>query len=129
MLGAAIATKVTKRLSRGLPLVQLWTAGQLALLAGRHLSNLDGPQRRRLATLVGRGRGRPSKLSDAEATELRDLVQRLQVRVFAGDAVSRLSPVPVPKRVRYGKRESPARVAVADRKREQQGTPAGHDER
>jgi hypothetical protein len=31
--------------------------------------------------------------------ELRDLVEKLDLRAFAGGAASRLSPVPLPKRV------------------------------
>jgi hypothetical protein len=118
MIGGFLGEKVVKRFSRGLPIIQVWTLGQLALLAGHHLAKLTPEERRRLATLVARGRGRPSHLSDADAAELRRLVGKLEPRLFAGGAVNRLSPIPVPKRLLYGNRKNAARAA-ADRQRHQ----------
>jgi hypothetical protein len=117
MIGGFVAEKVVKRLGRGLPVVQIWILGRLALLAGRHVAKLDPQERRRLAMLVARGRGRPSKLSAPDAAELRRLVGKLEPRLFAGHAVTRLSPLPVPKRLLYGNRRNPARLA-AGRKQE-----------
>ncbi|MCW3041387.1 MAG: hypothetical protein JWM31_3292 [Solirubrobacterales bacterium] len=108
-----IASRVVKRLSRGLPIVQVWTIGNLAVLAGRHAGRLDGAERRRLAQLVAKGRGRPSRLSPAEATQLRELTGRLELRLFLGTAVSRLVPVRLPKRLLYGRKGSSARTALA----------------
>lgn len=116
MIRGMLGRRAAKRFGRGLPLVQLWTVGQLALMAGHHLSKLDAQERRRLVSLISEGRGRPSRLSDADAHELRRLVAKLEPRLFAGTAVNRLSPVPVPKRLLYGARRSPARVA-ADQQR------------
>lgn len=116
MLSGMLARRLAKRLGRGLPIVQIWTAGQLALAAGNHVSRLDPDERRRLVALVAEGRGRPSRLSDADAQELRRLVAKLQLRVFAGTALNRLSPVPVPKRLLFGKRGSDARVAAAQQR-------------
>jgi hypothetical protein len=112
MIGGYITEKVVKRLGRGLPIIQIWTLGQLALLARRHVAKLGPQERRRLATLVARGRGRPSKLSAADAAELHRLVGKLEPRLFAGNAVTRLSPLPVPRRMLYGNRKNPARVAA-----------------
>jgi len=77
-----------------LPVVKLLLIGELALVARRHLQHLDATERRRLAELVRRGRG----MSAAEREELRGLVSKLDSRAFAGSAVQRLSPVPLPKR-------------------------------
>jgi len=112
MIRGHIAPRVVKRISRGLPIVQVWTLSQLAVLARRHVAQLPPHERRRLATLVAKGRGRPSRLSDPEAAELRRLVAKLEPRLFAGNAVTRLSPLPVPKRILYGSRKNPARAAA-----------------
>ncbi|MCW3013382.1 MAG: hypothetical protein JWO02_474 [Solirubrobacterales bacterium] len=122
MIGGFLSGKVVKRFGRGLPIIQVWVLGQLALLAGRHLAKLTPEERRRLATLVARGRGRPSHLSDADAAELRRLVGKLEPRLFAGHAVTRLSPVPVPKRLLYGNRKNPARVAAGRQRQRRQET-------
>jgi len=77
------------------PALKLLAIAELALVARRHLQHLDAPQRRRLAQLVRRGHG----LSMAEREELRGLVAKLDARAFAGSAVQRLSPLPLPKRL------------------------------
>jgi hypothetical protein len=115
MIRGMLGRRAAQRLGRGLPIVQVWTAGQLALTAGQHVSMLDPAERRRLVSLVAEGRGRPSRLSDADAHELRRLVGKLQPRLFAGTALGRLSPVPVPDRLLFGKRGSPTRLAAAQR--------------
>ncbi len=78
-----------------LPVVRLLAIGELALVARRHMQHLDATERRRLAQLVRRGRG----LTRPEREELRELVAKLDSRAFAGSAVQRLSPVPLPKRL------------------------------
>lgn len=110
-----LTERVIKRLSRGLPIVQVWTLANLAVLAGRHAGNLDPAERRRLAHLVRAGRGRPSRLAPDDAAELRRLVGKLEPRLFAGTAATRLSPVPLPKRLLYGGKGNPARRAAAAR--------------
>jgi hypothetical protein len=91
-----------KRLLRGVPVVALLSAADVAMVAKEHLVKLDLSERRRLITLVAHARGRPASLSDPEREELRALVAKLEPRVFAGSAAERLSPVPVPKRLLYG---------------------------
>lgn len=78
-----------------LPVFKLLAIGELALVARRHLQHLDADQRRRLAQLVRRGRG----MSPSEREELRALIAKLDARAFAGSAASRLSPLPLPKRL------------------------------
>jgi hypothetical protein len=85
---------------------------EVALVAGRHIGRLDGAQRRRLVGLLARSRGRPSSLGAGERRELAYLLARLEPRLFFATAVRRLSPVPLPKRLLYGPRESPARAAL-----------------
>ncbi len=54
--------------------------------------------------LVRTARGRPSRLGTAERHELADLVAKLEPRMLAGEAVDRISPVPLPKRIVRGRR-------------------------
>jgi len=75
--------------------VRLLAIGELALVARRHMQHLDPAQRRRLAALVRRGRG----LTVPEREELRGLIALLDTRAFAGSALQRLSPLPLPKRL------------------------------
>ncbi len=77
------------------PVVRLLALGEMALVARRHLQHLDPAQRRRLARLVRRGRG----MTAPEREELRGLIALLDTRAFAGSALQRLSPLPLPKRL------------------------------
>ena len=78
-----------------LPVVRLLAIGELALVARKHMQHLDPAERRRLAALVRRGRA----MTVPEREELRGLVAKLDTRAFAGSAVARLSPLPLPKRL------------------------------
>ncbi len=103
------------RLSHGIPLARIALAGEVLLIARGHLLRLDGRERRRLMSLLVRTRGRRAALSSAERRELALLVARLEPRLFFASAVKRLSPVPLPKRLLYGRRSSAARKALAAR--------------
>jgi hypothetical protein len=105
-----------KRFGRGIPVVELLLAAQVAMLARRHVQALTPMQRRRLVELVRKAKGRPRALGAEEREELAALVAALEPRAFAGTAASRLSPVPLPKRLLYGRRGSAARKAVARRR-------------
>ena len=104
-----------KRLARGIPVVALLSAAELAKLAGGHLARLSPPERRRLLALVGKARGGSGALSESERAELAALVAKLEPRAFVGSAADRLSPLPVPKRLLYGPRGSKARAAADKR--------------
>lgn len=116
MIRGWIGQAAIQRLAKGIPVLELLMIARVALLAGRHVSKLDGIERRRLAALVREGRGRPSRLSQDDADELRVLVAKLELRLFAGSALDKLSPLPIPKRVLYGRRSNPARIAVRTQK-------------
>jgi hypothetical protein len=113
VLGLVLNSRWVRRLSRGVPIARLLVLGELALMARRHLVRLDRSERRRLLTLLARARGRTGTLTGSERRELALLVARLEPRLFFGSAIKRLSPVPVPKRLLYGKRGSRARAALA----------------
>ena len=78
-----------------LPILNLLAIAGLASVARRHLQHLNKDERRRLVELVRRG----PRLSAAERHELRGLVSKLDMRALAGEAVDRISPVPLPRRL------------------------------
>jgi hypothetical protein len=102
-------------MGRAIPLAKLLAAGEVALMAGRHLRRLDSAERRRLTGLLGKSRGLTSSLSDGEREELRALVAKLEPRLFVGSALERLSPVPLPKRMLFGPRGSSSRKSASRR--------------
>jgi hypothetical protein len=116
MLRLLLERTPVKRLTRGVPVLVLLSAFEVARLAVAHLKRLDAGERRRLFALVAAARRGPRGLSESERSELVALVAKLEPRAFVGSAAARLSPVPVPKRLLYGPRNSRAR-AVASGKR------------
>jgi hypothetical protein len=90
---------------RGVPVLKLFVAVELALLARDHIMRLDRQERQRVVELVRSGRGRRRNLSDAEREELAALMARMEPRVLAGHAVKKLSPMPLPRRLVYGPRK------------------------
>ncbi|HEX5194109.1 MAG TPA: hypothetical protein VFW09_15005 [Solirubrobacteraceae bacterium] len=100
------AGKVTHKVPglRRVPVVQLLTAAELALVTRDHVMRLTPGERRRLVTLVRIGHGRRSRLTSSERLELEDIVDKLAPRQLVGEAVSKLSPVPLPRRLTHGPR-------------------------
>jgi hypothetical protein len=88
---------------RRLPVFRLLAIGEIALLARDHVSKLDPGERRRLLTLVRKGKGRTRGLSVDERDELQRLVAKAEPRLFVGTAADKLSPVPLPQRFREGR--------------------------
>jgi hypothetical protein len=82
--------------------VKLLAAAELALLARDHVTRLSSDERRRLVVLVRVGRGRRSRLTEDERDELEGLLAKLQPRRLVGEAIDRLSPVPLPNRLVFG---------------------------
>jgi hypothetical protein len=105
-----------KRLARGVPVVALLSAAEVAKLAGGHLARLQPAERRRLLALVAKARHGWGALNKAERTELGALVAKLEPRAFVGSAADHFSPLPVPKRLLYGRRGSSARKAAAGKR-------------
>jgi hypothetical protein len=89
---------------RRIPVVKLLSAAELALVARDHVAALSPAERRRLLVLVRVGRGRRSRLTGAEREELEGLMAKLQPRLFVGEAIDRLSPLPLPRRLVFGPR-------------------------
>jgi hypothetical protein len=89
---------------RRVPVVALLSAAELALLASDHIRRLTPAERRRLVVLVRIGHGRRRRLDPTQRRELEQILDKLEPRVHVGDTVSRLSPVPLPRRLVYGRR-------------------------
>jgi hypothetical protein len=87
---------------RRIPAVRLLAAGELAVMAANHLKRLTPAERQRLLALVRTGRLRRSRLTLAEQRELQRLLDKLEGRYLLGEAIQRLSPVPLPRRLVYG---------------------------
>jgi hypothetical protein len=87
---------------RRLPAAKLLAAAEVAMLAREHVARLSPAERRRVVELVRIGRGRPQNLSEQERDELSRLIAKMEPRVLAGQAVEKLSPVPLPHRLIYG---------------------------
>jgi hypothetical protein len=102
MLRFLLKRTPVKRLARGIPVVGLLSAIEVARLAGRHVAKLEPQERRRLMRLVAKARRGSGALSRAERDELAALAAKLERRRFVGSAASHFSPVPLPKRLLYG---------------------------
>jgi hypothetical protein len=87
---------------RRIPVLRLLSLAEVALLAREHLARLTPRERRRLVVLVRVGRGRSSRLTAAERDELEGLLAKLQPRLLVGEAIGRLSPLPLPRRLVFG---------------------------
>jgi hypothetical protein len=85
---------------RRLPVVTLLMLGEVAVLARNHIERLEPAERRRLVVLMRDARGRPRNLSERERQELQDLIAKAEPKLFAQEAAAKLSPVPLPKRLR-----------------------------
>ena len=94
-----IGSLARRGLSKRLPFLRVLAIAEVAMLARRHLGRLEPAERRRFASLVRRGRS----LSPAERDELRALTARLEPKAFAGQALDKVSPVPLPRRFTGGR--------------------------
>jgi hypothetical protein len=86
------------------PVLKLLAAAEIALLARDHFLRLNPHERRRLLQLVRTGHGRRRNLSEREQDELATLIASMEPRLLAGEAMDRLSPVPLPRRLVHGPR-------------------------
>ncbi len=91
---------------RRLPVLKLLLVGELLVLARQHVVRLEPQERHRLVELLRVGHGRRRNLDPEQREELAVLIEKAAPREFLGEAVSRLSPVPVPRRFVEGRRRS-----------------------
>lgn len=92
------------KVTKAVPVARLLAAAQVLMLARSHWHRLEPHERRRLLSLVRRGRGVGRGLSVAERAELARLIVKADPRLFAGLVAQRFSPVPLPRRDVRGKR-------------------------
>jgi hypothetical protein len=103
MLGRALTRHATGRIAKRVPALKFLAAAEIAKLAFHHGNRLAPGDRRRLGQLLAKA-SRERRLSDRERGELRRLVLALEPRMFAGGVADALSPVPLPRIVREGRR-------------------------
>jgi hypothetical protein len=113
MLRFLLVRTPVKRLVRGVPVLALLSAAEIAKLAYVHLARLDPSERRRLLSLLAQARRGAGALDESERAELGALVAKLEPRAFVGSTAAHFSPVPMPKRLLYGRRGSSARELAA----------------
>lgn len=96
------AARASRRLPglRRLPVMRLLMLGEVALLARDHIERLTPAERRRLVVLVRDARGRRRNLTQRERDELETLIAKAEPKLFAAEAAEKLSPVPLPRRMR-----------------------------
>jgi hypothetical protein len=73
---------------------RLWlvAAAEIALRTRRHWRRLDREERRRLARLLTKSRGRPSRLTEGERREAAELLDKLDYAALGGGIASTLLP-------------------------------------
>jgi hypothetical protein len=91
---------------KAFPVFRLLALAEVLILANTHFQRLTAPERNRLFELVKTSRGRRGNLSEGERQELAGLINKMEPRLFAGSAIGKVSPFPIPKRFTHGsKRE------------------------
>jgi len=104
VVARTLSRHATGRLAKRIPALKFLAVGEISLLARRHLLLLDPAERRRMGMLlVKRNR------SAAEQAELAKLAAKARVRAFAGNSIDALSPIPLPRIVREGRRKKARR--------------------
>jgi hypothetical protein len=84
---------------------RLWlvAAFEIALLTRSHWRRLEPEERRRLAQLLRKSRGRPSRLSAREREEAADLLEKLNYAELGGSVAGTLLPFrPLARVIRFG---------------------------
>jgi hypothetical protein len=101
---------------RHVPVLKLLLAAEIAMMAHDHLTQLSPKERRRLLELVRIGRGRRRNLSDEQREELTDLIAKMEPRLLFGQALNKVSPVKLPRRVVHGPRQPPSKQSGRHRR-------------
>jgi hypothetical protein len=104
VLGRTVLSRAARRVPvlKRIPILRLLALAEVAVLAREHVTKLEPEEWRRMLELIRIGRGRPSNLSMRQRRELKSLVAKAEPRLFAGEAMEKLSPVHIPKRLAYG---------------------------
>lgn len=104
---------------KAFPIFRLLAIAEVLILANAHFQRLTAPERNRLFELVKKTRGRRGNLSEAERQELAVLINKMEPRLFAGAAIGKVSPFPLPKRFTHGSKRDREEREREERDREQ----------
>lgn len=80
-------------LVKRIPVARLIIIAEVAILAGEHVGRLEPSERRRVVTLLRRGRLRPGNLTQREREELATLVAKIEPKLFAKSVAKKFSPL------------------------------------
>ena len=72
---------------------RLIAIGEIALVAKRHLENLEPGERSELRGLIAKSKGRPGNLTKSERGRLGTLVSKLEPAAFARNAAKTAVPL------------------------------------
>ena len=79
--------------SRWVIWLRILVLANVALAIKRHMDLLEAAEKRDLADLVRRSKGRPSNLTDSERERLRELVEKLEPVELAREAAESVIPL------------------------------------
>ncbi len=88
-----------------IPILKFLVLADIVRLAHNHANKLTPNERKRVLELVKEARGLTTNLNENEREELKALVLKAEPRLFAGESANLLSPIPIPRRIRQGKRK------------------------
>jgi hypothetical protein len=103
MIRRLVTRTATGSFARRVPALKWLAVAEIAMLMKRHGERLSAADRRRLVELVAAG-GRERTLTPEQRDELIALLRKLEPRSFAGNVADALSPVPLPRFVREGRK-------------------------
>jgi hypothetical protein len=78
---------------RKIPVARLVIIAEVAIIAGQHVGRLTPEERRRVIQLITRVRGRTSRLSPRERSELSRLVAKAEPKLLAKSVAKKFSPL------------------------------------
>ena len=104
MILRTLSRTATGSAAKRIPALKFLAVAEIAMLARRHAVRLDAAERRRLGVLLAHA-GRDRRLSPSEREELLLLTRKMEMRSFAGGVADALSPVPLPRILREGRRK------------------------
>lgn len=88
----SILRPISKTAMRWTVWARLLIVAEIALTLKRHLDLLDPAERRDLARIVRKSRGRPSNLTERERRRLGAIVSKLEPRDLAQEAAAAAAP-------------------------------------
>jgi hypothetical protein len=94
-----------------IPILRLLAIADIYRLARNHANKLTQEERQRVFDLLKKTKGQTGNLTKAEQDELKALVLKAEPRLLVGESANMISPIPIPKRIRQGKKKPAAAAA------------------